>query len=477
MNALLDLRILGFLLAGVGGVQVVPLLFAVAVGEPPLPWVLSAAVALIVGLSLALGSRPETPGLRTRDSFVVVTLGWGLASLFGAIPFVLTDVLAPVDALFESVAGFTTTGSSVMTNIEAAPRALLLWRSIIQWLGGMGIIVFVIAVLPLLGIGGMQLMKAELPGVTVEKLRPRVAQTARALLQVYIGISAAACLAYWLAGMGVFDAVCHALTTLSTGGFSTRNASLAAFHSPAIEWVSIVFMLISGMNFSLHYRLTQGEIGPVLRDAELRYFAALVVGSVALVSLFAAGEGGAGASVRDVAFQVASIVTTTGYATADYEKWPPIAALVLLQLMILGGMAGSTAGGVKGLRVVLGLKMLQASLARAMRPHRVVSLRYGSQPLNAALLADVWSFFTAYAAVALAASLVVAAAGYDLDTSISAALTALGNVGPGLGAVGPTDNFAHLPGYAKLTLAGAMIAGRLELFTVVVLLQRGFWRR
>ncbi len=477
MNALLDLRILGFLLAGIGGVQGVPLLFALATGESLLPWVLSAAVALIVGLSLALGSRPEVPTLRTRDSFVVVTLGWVLASLFGSIPFVLTGVLAPVDALFEAVAGFTTTGSSVMTDIEAAPRALLLWRSITQWLGGMGIIVFVIAVLPLLGIGGMQLIKAELPGVTVEKLRPRVAQTARALLQVYIGISAAACLAYWLGGMGFFDAVCHALTTLSTGGFSTKNTSLAAFGSPVIEWIAIAFMLISGVNFSLHYRLTQGQVGPVLRDTELRYFAVLVGVSVALVALFTVGEDAAGASLRDVAFQVASIVTTTGYATADYERWPAIAGLVLLQLMILGGMAGSTAGGVKGLRVVLGLKMLQASLARAMRPHRVVSLRYGDQPLNAGLLADVWSFFTAYAAVALGASLVVAAAGYDLDTSISAALTAVGNVGPGLGAVGPTDNFAHMPGYAKLTLAAAMIAGRLELFTVVVLLQRSFWRR
>jgi trk system potassium uptake protein TrkH len=477
LNPQLDLKILGWLLAGIGAIQLVPMLTALAYGESAIPFAASATVALIFGLSVALVANPTQPNLRLRDSFLVVSLAWILASLFGALPYLLADVLGPVDALFEAVAGFTTTGSTVITRVEEAPRGLLLWRAVTQWLGGMGIIVFAVAILPLLQIGGMQLFKAEIPGPAVDKLRPRVAETAQRLLLIYVAFTAACFLALTLAAPTAYQALCHALTTLSTGGFSTLDGSVGGFRSPTVEWIIILFMLLGGINFALHYRLISGQLRRVLRDTELRYFLAVVaVATLAVTWLLtrtdAVGEG----ALRTAMFQVVSIVTTTGYGTADFETWPNLAAVILLQLMILGGMAGSTSGGVKDLRVILGVRVLRNTVARLIHPRAVLPVKYSNKPVPADVLAGVWSFFTLYLGVAAAATAVMAGAGYDLVTSASAALTAIGNVGPGLGEVGPTDTFAHLPAYAKLTLAFCMLAGRLELFTLLVLFQPRLWR-
>jgi trk system potassium uptake protein TrkH len=477
LNVQLDLKILGWLLVGVGAVQTAPLVAALASREPALPFVASALAAIVFGLSIGLAAKPAEPGMRLRDGFLVVAFSWILASGFGALPYLLTGTLEPVDALFESIAGFTTTGSTVMRDIEAAPHGLLLWRSLTQWLGGMGIIVFAIAIVPMLGIGGMQLFKAEMPGVTLDKLRPRIVETARRLLFIYLGLSAAAFLIYALLGMSLFEALCHALTTLSTGGFSTRNASFAAFASPALEWACIVFMLLAGINFTLHYRLISGQLRAVAAHSELRYFLGLVAGSTLLVAWFVAGsEWPDLATLRSALFQVVSITTTTGYGSADYETWPVVTSLILLALMTMGGMAGSTAGGVKGLRVLLLAQGLRNSLARMLHPHLVRPVKFTGEPIPVDVLTGIGSFVTAYFAVALLAAAIVAAAGYDLETSISAALTSLSNVGPGFGAVGPTDHFAHFPAGVKLTLGMCMVAGRLELFTILVLFQRSFWR-
>ncbi|MEN8181629.1 MAG: TrkH family potassium uptake protein [Myxococcota bacterium] len=478
MNLQLDLKILGWLLVGLGAVQAAPLLAALAVGEPLLPFVASATVAVVFGLSLALMAQPEGRNLRLRDGFVVVSFSWILASLFGALPYLLTDVLTPLDALFESVAGFTTTGSTVMEQIEAAPRSLLLWRSLTQWLGGMGIIVFAIAILPMLGIGGMQLFQAEMPGPAVEKLRPRVVETARRLLLVYLGFTAAAGLAYALAGMDAFEALCHALTTLSTGGFSTRSASIEGFGSGAIEWVAILFMVLGGINFALHYRLFQGQFRRVLGDTELGYFVSVLCVATFVIVWLLRGMGFEGEeALRKAAFQVVTLMTGTGYVSADFELWPPLATVVLLQLMILGGMAGSTSGGVKGLRVLLAAGVVRNTLARMLHPRLVLRVKYGDRPVPLDVLTGIWSFLTVYFAIAALAAAVVSSAGYDLVTSVSAALTAVGNVGPGFAQVGPTDTFAHFPGYVKLTLAACMMGGRLELFTLLVLFQPRFWQR
>jgi trk system potassium uptake protein TrkH len=478
MNSLLDLRILGWLIAGIGFIQWVPLAAAALFGERLYPLAASSIACLVVGLSVAIPARPTDPSLRNRDGFLVVSLGWILCSLFGSLPYLLGNVLGPVDALFEAAAGFTTTGSTVLADIEAVPRSLLLWRSITQWLGGMGIIVFALAILPILGIGGMQLFKAEIPGPTADKLRPRIVSTARRLLYVYVGFTAAELGALWLADLSFYDALCHALTTISTGGFSTRNASVGAFGSAAVEWIVIVFMLLGGINFALHYRLLRGDVRAVLRDTELRYFLAIVAAATGIVAWALAHAGlEPGREVRTALFQVVSVATTTGFGTADFEAWPALCSVVLLQLMILGGMAGSTSGGVKDVRVILGFRVLRNALARGLHPRSIGVVKYGGQPVPIDLLAGVWAFLTAYLAIALVATGIMAALGYDLVSAGSAALTAIGNVGPGIGRLGPTETFAEVPDLGKLTLVFCMIAGRLEVYTLIMLFAPGFWRR
>jgi trk system potassium uptake protein TrkH len=479
VNPLLVANFLGWLLIGLGGVQLVPAGSAVIFGESPLPYLASAAVAAIVGGSIAGASQPSDNRLRVRDGYLAVAVAWILASIFGALPYLLTGVLSPVDAVFESVAGFTTTGSTVIRDIEATPRALLLWRAMTQWLGGMGIIVFAIALMPLLGVGGMQLFKAEMAGPVANKITPRVGDTAKRLWYVYMGLTASETVLLALAGLPFFDAVCHALTTISTGGFSTRNASVGAYGSPLVEWIIIVFMLLGGINFVLHYRILTGQLRSVVRDHELRYFLILVTAGTLLVaaSLWDTDAGGPG-TVRRALFQLVSIATTTGYATADFETWPSLALLVLLQMMVMGAMAGSTSGGLKSLRTLIGLRALASVFVRQLHPQAVSQpTRFSGRRVSDDVLAGIWAFFTAYFLLAALVAGVVAAYGSDLLTAITAGITTLGNVGPGLGEIGPTDHFAAFPGVVKVTLALAMIAGRLELFTILTLFHPVFWRR
>lgn len=482
MNLLLAAQLLGWLLVLVGFFQLLPIGVALLFGESPAAYLWSGGGCVAVGLTIALRIKPRSVRVRPRDGFVIVSAAWIVASMAGALPYLLSGSLGVVDAFFESAAGFTTTGSTVIANIEDLPKSLLLWRSLTQWLGGMGIVLFTVALMPLLGIGGMQLFKAEMPGPVAEKVTPRVAQTARQLWAIYVGLTAAEWLALKLAGMTAYDALCHSLTTLSTGGFSTRNESIASFDSPLIEWIVIVFMLLAGINFVLHYRALQGRFREALSDVELRGFMGIVLASVVLV-MFAllasdSGQGGVSDTLRKAVFQVTSLMTTTGYATADFENWPGLAQLVLLQLMVLGAMAGSTSGGVKSLRLLLSFRAVRATFAvsghrNAVRP----PVRYGDKPVPDEVLAGVWTFFAAYFLLIAFCSLAVAAAGYDLLTAISAGVTSVGNVGPGFGAIGPSDNFGHMPAAIKLLLSTCMIAGRLELFTLLALLSPGFWRR
>jgi trk system potassium uptake protein TrkH len=479
VNLRLDARIVGLLVAALGATQLLLVLVALAFGDPPLPYLASGVLCIGSGLGLALPARPTERSIRPRDAFLVVGAGWVLASVAGSAVYVMTGILGPVDAFFEAVAGFTTTGSTVMTNIEAAPRTLLLWRSFTQWLGGMGIILFTVAVLPLLGIGGMQLFRVEVPGPVKDKVRPRVIQTARSLWGVYVGLTFLETLALIVAGLSPFDAINHAFTTLATGGFSTRNASIGAYGSPTVEWIVIVFMALAGVNFVLHFRLLTRGPSTIWRDAELRYYLfVLAAATIIVVPILPADQAPTvEATVRNALFSVVSITTTTGYGTVDLERWPALGQMVLLQLMILGGMSGSTGGGVKSLRVLIGFRALSAAVYKLVHPHAVRHVKYGGRVVPDDVIAGIWAFFTAYFALAALAAAVVAAAGYDLVTAASAALTALGNVGPGLGAIGPFDDFSHLPGVVKLVLAFCMLAGRLEIFTLLVLLQPGFWRR
>lgn len=479
MNPRLDARILGVLVTLLGAFQLLPLAAALAFGEPTWPWFEGGMAAGAVGIAVQALARPRSRALRPRDAYLVVAGGWLLASAVGAVPFVITGALGPVDAFFESVSGFTTTGSTVMSGLDGAPRSLLLWRSLIQWIGGMGIILFAVAVLPLLGIGGMQLFRVEVPGPVKDKLRPRVIETARRLWAVYLGLTAIEWVALQAAGMGGFDALCHALTTLATGGFSTRDASIGGFGAAAIEWVLIVFMALAAVNFVLLWRVVVEGPRVAFRDAELRYFAGVLLVAALIVAPVVPAEhaGSIEERLRNTLFNVVSVASTTGYSTADFERWPALAQLVLLQLMILGGMAGSTAGGVKSLRVLLGFRALAVAVERLVHPRSMRLVKHAGRAVPDDIVAGVWAFFTAYVAIAALAAGLVASAGYDVVTAVSSTLTALSNVGPGLGAVGPSDNFAGLPAAVKLVLAGCMLAGRLEVFTFLVLLQPSFWRR
>jgi len=474
MNVRLDLYVIGWLLMLVGGFQVLPLLAAFLYGEVPGPFLVSLACAIAAGFGLLTATRPRDWRMRPRDGFLVVGVGWVAVSAFGALPYVLGGTLGVVDAWFESVSGFTTTGSTVMAGLESQPRGLLLWRSFTQWVGGMGIILFTIAILPLLGIGGMQLFKAEGPGPVTDKIRPRLADTARRLWFVYVGLTCAEITALVLAGMTPFDAVCHAFTTLATGGFSTRDLSIGAYESRLIEWIVIFFMLCGGINFVL----LGGRWRGVWRDAELRYFLRVVAVATALVTIeLLRRSHSVEAAIRLAAFQVVSCVTSTGFVSADFERWSPLAHFVLLLLMVLGGMSGSTSGGMKSLRALLGIRALGVSFERLLHPHVVRSVKYGGESVGEDVLAGVWAFFTAYLALAMAASAALTAAGYDIVTAVSAVFTTMGNVGPGLGEVGAYDNFAALPTVVKLVLTFCMLAGRLEIFTLLVLVVPRFWRR
>jgi trk system potassium uptake protein TrkH len=453
--------ILGWLLLLDCAFLCLPLLASLIFHESLEPWVAAISVAGVIGLLLV---RVRPPADRV--------------SIVGAVPYLVTGALGPVDALFESVSGFTTTGSTVITDTTVVPRALLVWRAMSQWLGGMGIILFTIAILPLLGIGGMQLFKAEVPGPVADKVRPRLATTARTLWMVYVGFTAAEWVALRLAGLSGFDALCHSFTTLATGGFSTRNTSVGEFGSATVEWIIIFFMLMAGINFVLHFRLLTGRVREVWRDAELRYFLGAIAVAAVIITATTHEAGVRFAdTIRDAVFQTLSILTTTGYTSTDFELWAPLPLVVLLCLMVLGGMSGSTGGGIKSLRALLAISSLRTTLHRLIHPHAVRPVKYGGAVVSETVLSGIWAFLTAYLLIALIGSAVVAAYGYDLLTAISAGLTSIGNVGPGLGRIGAYDNFAHFPGLVKIVLAGCMLFGRLEVFTLLALLSREFWRR
>ncbi len=477
MNRRFDLHLLGWLLALLAAFLLVPLAASLLLGEAPWPYLASAGIAAGAATALVVATRTDDRRINPRDGFLIVTGGWVVASLFGALPFVVSGALGPVDAVFEATSGFTTTGSTVIVDVTPLPRALLLWRSLTQWLGGMGIILFTIAILPLLGIGGMQLFKAEVPGPVTDKVRPRLAATARTLWGIYVGLTAAEWALLRLCGMGPFDALCHAFTTLATGGFSTRNQSIGEFGSPAMEWVFILFMLAAGINFVLHFKLVTGKVRDVLRDVELRYYLAIVAGATVLATA-ALLRSGAGLldTLRRAVFHVVSIVTTTGYVTADFEAWPALAQFLVLALMLVGGMSGSTGGGPKSLRLVLAIRALRATVHRFIHPHAVFPVKYHGEVVADSVLAGVWAFLMAYGLFAVGTTAIVAAYDYDLLTAASTALTAIGNVGPGLGEVGAYDNFAHYPALVKLALSACMLLGRLEIFTILVLFSRKFWQ-
>ncbi|WP_461209540.1 TrkH family potassium uptake protein [Desulfocurvus sp. DL9XJH121] len=476
------LFVVGAILVSIGMTMLLALGWALYYGdEGVLPLMEAIVATLAVGGGLYSVFRdPEAKPMNHREGMTIVALGWVGAALFGALPFLFAGTMPTLtDCLFESMSGFTTTGASVLSDIEAVPRSLLFWRSFTHWLGGMGIIVLSLAILPFLGVGGMQLYKAEVPGPVPDKLKPRIKDTALLLWKVYVLFTVLETVLLWGGGMDLFESLCHTFGTMATGGFSTRNTSVAAYDSVYIDVVITVFMLIAGANFTLHYNVLRGRPAIMFRDPEFRFFMGVFV---VWTGLSAFAEWGPtyedlGSALRFSSFQVASILTTTGFATADYELWRPLSQALLLLLMFLGGCAGSTGGGMKCMRILLLLKMAYSELFRLIHPRAVTSVKLGRTTVKPDVLSSITGFFMLFLGLFIVSSFILASLGVDVVTSFAAVVACIGNIGPGLGAVGPTDNYAHLPDMAKWVLIFCMLLGRLEIYTVIILLVPEFWRK
>jgi trk system potassium uptake protein TrkH len=444
------------------------------------PLGLGGLVSIVFGGIVWLINIKARKSLSARDGFLIVSIGWVLFSLFGCIPFLFSGVITTfTDAFFETVSGFTTTGASILHEVELLPHGLLFWRSLTQWLGGMGIIVMSLAILPLLGIGGMQLFVAEVPGPAPDKLHPRIKETAKRLWAIYILFTFSETLLLRIGGMDLFDAVCHSFTSMATGGYSTKTASLAYWDSPFIHYVIVLFMFLAGTNFTLSYFALHLQFRKLWRNEEFRYYLGFIAGFTVLLTIvlslteFQTAE----ESFRHSLFQVVSIVTTTGFVTYDYLSWIPLVGILLFLMMFLGGSAGSTGGGIKILRIVLVLKNGAMEMRRLIHPSAVIPLRLNRTAVSPDILNNVFAFVSLYLITVIIGVIVMAFLGYDLVTSFGAVAATLGNIGPGIGHVGPVENYAHIPAFGKWFLSFLMLIGRLELFTVLILFSPGFWKK
>jgi trk system potassium uptake protein TrkH len=476
------LNIIGILIFFFGMTMVIPLLVGLYYRDQSvIPLLKSMGITVIAGIGLYFIFRSEKAEvISQREGMAIVAVGWTAVGLFGALPFYFGNGFHGfVDAVFESVSGFTTTGASILTNIEAVSKGLLFWRSFIQWLGGMGIIVLSVAILPFIGVGGMQLYKAEVPSPVPDKLKPRIRDTAMVLWKVYALISLAQALLLMVGGMDLYDALCHTFTTMPTGGFSTKNASIAHYDSVYFDCVFIFFMLMAGINFSLHYQLLRGKPLIFWKDSECRFFLATVLLLTVVVSLDVYGSvyETIGAALRYGAFQVVSIITTTGYATADYERWPAMSQLILLLCMFFGASAGSTGGGMKCLRIMLCFKYCYRELFSLIHPHAVTQIKISGKTVPDDVLRSVVGFLALYVGLFALSAVVLAGMGVDFITSFAAVAASIGNIGPGFGMVGPVDNYAQIPLLGKWLLIWCMLLGRLEIFTVIILIVPEFWRK
>lgn len=472
------LKVLGLLLVVVGAAMLPPVAVSFLYGDGHLSFFLAAAAGGLMPGSCLLLLVPEGRALRTRDGFLIVALGWFAVSLLGAIPFAIVGDFDVVTAIFESTSGFTTTGSTAIVGLDRLPPSLLFFRQETQWLGGIGVVVAAIALLPMLGMGGMQLLKAESTGpAKSEKLRPRVKHTAQALWALYLTLTGACALAYWFAGMPVFDAVAHSFTTVSTGGFSIHDASIAHYDSVAIEVVAIVFMLIGAIGFAVHFRAwTKRSAGPYAASAETHAFVvtAIALSVLVTVGLLSRADIGLPMALRLGTFEVVSVITSTGYGIGDFSVWPASLPVLLIFISFIGGCAGSTAGGMKVIRFQVMTRQAVIEVTRLIHPRLQRSLRIGDSIIDDAVVRAVWAFFTVYVFVFVLLMLVLMWLGLDQVTAFAAVATSINNLGPGLGDV--AANFAGVSHPVKLICAFACVLGRLEILTIVVLFTPHYWR-
>ncbi|ARN79404.1 potassium transporter [Nonlabens spongiae] len=485
--------IMGLLLVFNGGFMMISALVSAYYNEPE-GWniLMASGVAVVLGAAVMYFTRDHVKQLQKKEGYLIVTLGWLIMAFAGTMPYMFSGAIDNyTDAFFETMSGFTTTGASIMNDIEIMPKGILFWRSLTHWIGGMGIIVLAVAILPLLGIGGMQLFAAESPGPSADKLHPRITDTAKRLWLIYVGYTGIETVLLKLAGMGWFDAVNHALSTLSTGGFSTKNASIAYWNdNPAIQWIITVFMFIAGMNFVLSYFGFKGKFSKIGKDTEFKWYTSFVLGFSIIGTFLIYFQADPSVSTidhpmvlgefesaaRHSFFQVLAVITTTGFVSADFTMWTPFLTIMFFGLFFLGGSAGSTSGGIKVMRHIILIRNGVLEFKRTLHPNAILPVRYNRRALTSNVVFNVLGFFILYMLAFIVGSIGLAALGLDFDTAIGGALSSLGNVGPAFGDLSPVNNFAGLPELGKWWCAFLMLIGRLELFTVLILLTPFFWR-
>lgn len=484
MNIKFSLNLIGILLISIGPLMILPAVCSYVYKEDDFSSLLiSAAITFVSGILLWFFTKlpKKMEEISRKDAFIIAVFFWFAASLFGSLPYIIYGVFTnPIDAIFESVAGFTTTGASVLTNIESLPHGILFWRNFTQWLGGMGIIVLAIAVLPKLSIGGMQLISLETPGPTTEKITPKIAVTAKKLWTAYIILTVVLAVILLFGGMSLYDSIVHSLTTLSTGGFSPKNTSIAAFDSAFIDTVITVFMFLAGINFILHYSVMTGKISKIFKSSELRFYVLINLFFIILITFQINTDiyDSFFKSLRFAAFQVVSISTTTGFATADFDLWPSFSKFILLSLMFVGACSGSTSGSVKIIRVLIVVKKSYKKLEKLIYPKIVSPVRFEGKAVDEDVILGIISFFILYIFITVISTMVVLfVESLPVLTGLSAVAATLGNVGPGLGMVGPTGNYSELSSFTKAFLSFLMILGRLELYAILVILMPAFWRK
>ncbi len=453
----------------------------------------SFAITCLIGAILRFTAKSKQE-LRNKEGAAVVAFGWTACAIFGALPYFFHNIFGDVNrsflvefsfCFFESMSGFTTTGATVLAQIEEIPEGILFWRSFTHWLGGMGIVVLAVAILPMLGVGGMQLFRAEAPGPQTERLTPRIAQTAKLLWGVYALLSAVEVLLLRLGGMTLFDALCHTFGTMATGGFSTKNLSIGQYDSVYFDVVITLFMFLAGTNFALHYRALRGNFGSYARDAEFRFYGLIFLLCTGLIvwntMSMKVGEtvvyDSFGDALRYASFQVGAIITGTGYGTYDFETWPALSQFLLVVLMFFGGCAGSTTGGLKQIRFLLLIKQGYVEIKRLILPHAVLPVKVGDRVVPQEVMTNVLGFFFLFIGIFAIVTCIMAALGLDLVSAAASTIATMANIGPGLGSVGPLDNYAHIPTVGKFILSFCMLLGRLELYTVLVLFAPELWRK
>lgn len=433
----------------------------------------------ILGFILIKTFRPSLIRPKARDGFLIVSLCWLTASAIGAVPLWISGAVSDyVDAFFEICSGFSTTGSSILTDIESLPKSILFWRSFTHWLGGMGIIVFAMALLPSIGVGGQLIASAETPGPSLDKISPRFSDTAKNLYLIYLLFTIVETVLLLFGGLSFYDALIHTFGTVGTGGFSSYNTSVAHFTSPYVQWVIIIFMTLCGINFNLYFVMMKHGFKRAFRDSELRIYLLLIAAVTALITanlLISGTYQNAGDCIRDSAFQVSSIITTTGYATADYDIWPTFSKMLVFLLMLTGACSSSTGGGVKIIRILVSLKLIRRGVSLKLHPSRVVTVTLNKREIPTDIATGIANFVFFYIFVVFAGSLLISLNGFDLITTISSVLTCVGNIGPGFNLIGPSMNFAVFNDFSKIILSLLMIAGRLELFTFFMLLSPHYW--